>query len=201
VQLFSIPYETKNLLPFDGEVYAFPGFFNEEESEHYFNQLLNTINWKQDAITILGKKIDLPRLTAWYGEVSKDYSYSAIENSSNAWTPELLEIKSRIEKQSQIEFNSVLLNLYRNGNDSVSWHRDKEKVLRKNPVIASVSFGATRKFKFRHVNDHKLVKTIDLTSGTFLLMKGETQHNWEHHIPKQKDVTKPRINLTYRILY
>jgi alkylated DNA repair dioxygenase AlkB len=200
MELFDVPYEPFNLLPFDGEVYCYPAFFNAEESIHYFNRLMNTINWKQDAISIHGKKINLPRLTAWYGETSVDYSYSGINNTSNGWTTELLEIKKRIEDHSGIEFNSVLLNLYRNGNDSVSWHRDKEKVLRKNPVIGSVSFGATRTFKFRHINNHALVKSIDLKTGTYLLMKGETQHFWEHHIPKQKNITEARINLTFRIL-
>jgi alkylated DNA repair dioxygenase AlkB len=191
---------SENLLPFDGEVYVYPDFFTIKESEHYFKVLFESINWKQDAMKFYGKEVKLPRLTAWHGSSVKDYSYSGIENKPVAMTRELLEIKSRIEKESSFSFNSVLLNLYRDGNDSVSWHRDNEKVLRVNPVIASVSFGATRTFKFRHVNDHSLVRSVDLTSGTYVLMKGRTQHLWEHHIPKSKKVNSPRISLTFRIL-
>jgi alkylated DNA repair dioxygenase AlkB len=191
---------SENLLPFDGEVYVHPGFFTNAESERYFKILLDTINWKQDAMKFYGKEVKLPRLTAWYGTSVKDYSYSGIENKPVPMTRELLEIKSRVENESSFRFNSVLLNLYRDGNDSVSWHRDNEKVLRINPVIASVSFGATRIFKFRHINNHSLVKSVELSSGTYVLMKGQTQHMWEHHIPKSKKVHSPRISLTFRIL-
>ena len=120
---------------------------------------------------------------------------------THPWTPELLEIKSRIEEQAQIHFTSVLLNYYRNGNDYVGWHRDNEKVLRINPVIASVSFGATRTFKFRHMADKSLVRSAELAHGTYVLMKGETQHKWEHQVPKTKKVLTPRISLTFRILH
>ena len=147
-----------------------------------------------------GKAVNLPRLTAWYGEHDSDYSYSGISMKSHPWTPELLEIKSRIEEQAQIHFTSVLLNYYRDGNDHVGWHRDNEKVLRINPVIASVSFGASRTFKFRHIADKSLVRSVELTHGTYVLMKGETQHKWEHQVPKTKKVLTPRISLTFRIL-
>jgi alkylated DNA repair dioxygenase AlkB len=202
-ELFSDPGSSDpiNLLPFDGEVYVIHHFFSAEESEFYFQKLLNTINWQQDALTMYGRKLNLPRLTAWYGDSLKDYSYSGIVMHTNKWTKELLEIKQRIEEHANMKFTSVLLNLYRNGNDYVSWHRDKEKVLRNNPTIASVSFGATRTFKFRHIDNHSLVKSVELKSGTYVLMKGETQHKWEHHIPKSKDVNTPRVSLTFRILF
>jgi len=191
----------QNLLPFDGEVNVYPQFFSKAESDHYLQTLLNTIDWQQDKMKIYGKEVNLPRLTAWYGEHLNDYSYSGINLKSKPWTPELKSIKQKIEGFTGIKFTSVLLNYYRNGNDSVSWHRDNEKVLRVNPVIASVSFGATRTFRFRHVNDYSLIRTVELEHGTFLLMKGETQHKWQHQIPKSKKVLKPRVSLTFRIMY
>jgi alkylated DNA repair dioxygenase AlkB len=190
-----------NILPYDGEVYVIRGFFNEEESAEYFKTLLNTIEWKQDEMKMYGKIVKLPRLTAWYGDNGKDYSYSGIEQKGRGWTKELQEIRERIQNHSGIKFTSVLCSLYRNGNDSVSWHRDNEKVLRVNPVIASVSFGATRVFRFRHVDDHSVVRSVELTSGTYVLMKGETQHKWEHQIPASKKILTPRISLTFRILF
>lgn len=188
-----------NLLPYDGEVYVYPGFFSTEQSDHYFEQLLTTIEWKQDQLKFYGKKVNLPRLTAWYGGHDADYSYSGISMKSRPWTTELLEIKSRIEANAHMQFTSVLLNYYRTGNDYVGWHRDNETVLRVNPVIASVSFGATRTFRFRHYTD-KTIRSIELASGTYVLMKGETQHKWEHQIPRSKKVIAPRISLTFRIL-
>ena len=191
---------TVNLLPLDGEVYVFPGFFDKSESDRFLKYLLDHINWQQDQMKFYGKAVDLPRLTAWYGEHDSDYSYSGISMQTHPWTPELLEIKSRIEEQAQTHFTSVLLNYYRDGSDHVGWHRDNEKVLRVNPVIASVSFGATRTFKFRHISDKSLVRSVELTHGTYVLMKGETQHKWEHQVPKTKKVLAPRISLTFRIL-
>jgi len=120
---------------------------------------------------------------------------------TNPWSPQLLEIKSRVEAHSKINFTSVLLNYYRNGNDHVGWHRDNEKVLRVNPVIASISFGATRIFRFRHINDKKLVRSTELHHGTYVLMKGETQHFWEHEVPKAKKISSPRISLTFRVIW
>ncbi len=148
-----------------------------------------------------GKTVHLPRLTAWYGESIQHYSYSGIDMNAKPWTKELLLIKNRLEANSGCIFTSVLLNLYRDGKDSVSWHRDNEKVLSVNPVIASVSFGATRLFKFRHIDDHNLVKSVELTNGMYVLMKGETQHKWEHSIPKTKRNISQRISLTFRILF
>lgn len=200
-ELFDVPYLSGNLLPFDGEVYAIPNFFSQEESNELFNKLLNTIEWNQDSMNFYGKTVNLPRLTAWYGDMSKDYSYSGIEQKTKSWTTELLFIKQRVEQHSKVKFTSVLLNLYRDGSDSVSWHRDNEKVLRIDPIIASVSLGAMRTFKFRHVDNHAMVKSIELHNGTYVLMKGETQQKWEHQIPKTKSISSPRISLTFRILF
>jgi alkylated DNA repair dioxygenase AlkB len=191
----------KNLLPKDGVVEVHPAFFTKPECDILLEYLVNETVWQQDSMKIYGKQVNLPRLTAWYGANMKEYTYSGIDMNPKPWTKELLFIKDRVEKQSGYKFTSVLLNYYRNGNDSVSWHRDQEKVLRVNPVIASVSFGATRTFKFRHVDDHSLVRSIELTNGMFVLMKGETQHKWEHTIPKTSRSVKERISLTFRILF
>lgn len=190
-----------NLLPKDGIVEVYPAFFTKEESEVLFDSLLNNIEWNQDSMKLYGKVVKLPRLTAWYGESMKKYSYSGIDMNVKPWTKDLTFIKERIEQSSGYKFTSVLLNLYRNGNDGVSWHRDNEKVLNINPVIGSVSFGATRTFKFRHIDDHSLIRSVNLTSGMFVLMKGETQHKWEHTIPKTSLYVNQRISLTFRILF
>jgi alkylated DNA repair dioxygenase AlkB len=201
-ELFAHKNETlSNLLPHDGIVEVHPSFFTETECDILLPILINETEWSQDTMKFYGKAINLPRLTAWYGASMKQYSYSGIDLKTKPWTQELLFIKNRIEKHSGLEFTSVLLNYYRNGNDSVSWHRDNEKVLQVNPVIASVSFGGTRTFKFRHVDDHRLVKSVELTNGMYLLMKGETQHKWEHTIPKTSKPVNPRVSLTFRILY
>lgn len=142
-----------------------------------------------------------PRLTAWYGDAGKDYSYSGITMQPLAWTDTLMAIKQSADKVAGVSFNSALLNLYRDGKDSMGWHRDNEKELGTNPVIASVSFGAPRRFLLRHYTDKKLVREIVLTHGSLLLMRGETQHYWEHSIPKTAKPAGSRINITFRIVH
>jgi alkylated DNA repair dioxygenase AlkB len=188
-----------NILPKDGEVLFFPNFFNKVESDRLFKSLIANILWQQDQIKFYGKMIDLPRLTAWYGDNDKPYTYSGIPMKPHSWTPDLLEIKNKIEKEAKVNFTSVLLNLYRDGKDSVAWHCDDEPELGRNPVIGSVSFGATRTFKFRHLQDKTVVK-VELTHGSFVLMQGETQHKWEHEIPKTSKILTPRVNLTFRVI-
>ena len=190
----------ENLLPKDGETFFFAHFFTAEESSFYFETLLKEIAWKEEPIIIFGKKIMQPRLTAWYGEAGKAYSYSGITMQPNLWTPTLLQIKERIESTSGVIFNSALLNFYRDGQDSNGWHSDNEKELGVNPVIGSVSFGASRTFKFKHRRDKRLNCSVDLANGSFLLMKGPTQHHWLHCIPKTKKVVESRINITFRII-
>ncbi len=142
----------------------------------------------------------MPRLTAWYGDEGRTYAYSGIVQTPIPWNDTLLTIKNRIEPLSNTIFNSVLLNRYRNGNDSVSWHSDDERELGKNPVIASVSFGQTRQFQFKNKHDSSRRMAIDLVDGSFLLMQGPTQHHWLHQIPKSKKEMKERINLTFRVI-
>ncbi len=149
---------------------------------------------------MFGKEVMQPRLTAWYGDSGKGYSYSGITMQPTPWNSTLIQIKEKIEKSSGVKFNSALLNFYRDENDSMGWHRDNEKELGENPSIGSVSFGATRTINFRHYFDKRLKNSIDLTDGSFLLMKGETQHYWQHSISKKSYPIGPRINLTFRTI-
>ena len=165
---------------------------------YLFAELYGTINWKQEVTLLFGKQVAIPRLTAWYGDAGKSYTYSNIKMEPNLWTPTLITIKSKIEAIAGTVFNSVLLNLYRDGKDSVAWHSDDESELGENPAIGSVSFGATRRFMLRHKYQKETKLEIQLTPGSFLLMKGQTQHFWQHQIPKAAKVTEPRINLTFR---
>lgn len=185
----------------DAEVIFYSHFFEKDESDLLFKKLSEEIKWRQDKITYYGKVIDLPRLTAWYGDLDKSYTYSNIAMRSDPWTPTLMYIKNKIEEVAKVNFNSVLLNLYRNGKDGVSWHQDNEPELGKNPVIGSVSFGGTRRFQFRHKLRRELGKIdVDLTHGSLLIMKGETQRYWQHQIPKTSKPVESRINLTFRVI-
>jgi len=188
-----------NILPKDGEALFFPNYFSQADSNRLLKSLTDNILWQQDQIKMYGKTINLPRLTAWYGADDLTYTYSGIQMKPNAWTADLLEIKNKIEQEAKVEFTGVLLNLYRNGRDSMAWHCDDEPELGKNPVIGSVSFGATRTFRFRHLQD-KIVEKVALSHGSFILMQGATQHNWEHEIPKTSKPLSPRINLTFRVI-
>ncbi|MBC7428487.1 MAG: alpha-ketoglutarate-dependent dioxygenase AlkB [Bacteriovorax sp.] len=190
----------KNLLPEKGIAIFYEEFFSEEESKYYFLNLEKEIEWKQEPIVIFGKKVMQPRLTAWYGDNSDEYRYSGITMKAHEWTPVLLEIKKKIEAVAGVKFTGALLNFYRDEKDSMGWHKDDEKELGKNPVIGSVSFGASRTFKFQNIKNKEGQVTVDLTSGSFLLMSGETQHHWKHSIPKRTKPLGARINITFRII-
>ncbi len=177
-----------------------PAVFNADESQHYLTTFINTITWEQRTISMYGKSMITPRLTAWYGDNGKNYAYSGNKFNPYPWTPELLEIKKRIEPIAGTTFNSVLLNYYRDGNDSVAWHSDNETELGLQPIIASVSFGQVRSFDIRNKENHTEKYSIKLESGSLLLMKGDLQQKWEHRIAKSVSVMKPRVNLTFRII-
>lgn len=189
-----------NLLPIPGEALFLPGFFTEEESNVFFEELTTGVIWKQEPIQIFGKTVLQPRFTAFYGDQDLSYSYSGITMNALPWTAALLAIKERIETHYQVKFNVCLLNHYRDGSDSMGWHRDNEKSLGKYPFIASVSFGAHRIFQFRRYKEKLPIISVDLSHGSVLVMKGETQHYWEHRLPKTVKVTEPRINLTFRLI-
>ncbi|MBF2027801.1 MAG: alpha-ketoglutarate-dependent dioxygenase AlkB [Oscillatoriales cyanobacterium C42_A2020_001] len=186
----------------NADVRLYRAFFNTEDSDRCFTLLLTQINWQQETAHLFNQSIPLPRLTAWYGDAGKSYTYSGIEMQPNPWTEPLLAIKSAVETVANVQFNSVLLNLYRNGSDSVGWHSDAEPTLGHNPVIASVSFGATRRFSFKpkHRKGEKPVH-LDLTHGSLLLMQGSTQHHWLHQVPKTTKPVGTRINLTFRVVH
>ena len=184
----------------DADVIIYRSLFNQRESDELFSKLYNSISWKQEFIKIYSKSIPIPRLTAWHGDQENQYTYSNIEMTPQPWTSLLLEIKGKIGPLSGVQYNSVLLNLYRDGRDSVAWHSDDEAELGINPVVGSVSFGASRRFVLKHRYQADLKQEIDLTHGDFLLMKGPTQHHWRHQIPKTKKLVNPRINLTFRTI-
>lgn len=189
-----------NLLPKEGEAYFYSEFFSKEESDDFFKRLTEEVDWKQEPIVIFGKQVMQPRLTAWFSDKDKVYSYSGITMQGTGWNKTLLEIKERIEKIAGVTFTGALLNFYRDEKDSMGWHKDDEKELGKNPVIGSVSFGAERTFKFQNIKEKELQTSIILTHGSFLLMRGQTQHCWKHSIPKRTKPLGPRINITFRVI-
>ncbi|WP_420321925.1 alpha-ketoglutarate-dependent dioxygenase AlkB family protein [Flagellimonas sp.] len=184
----------------DGDITYFPSFFSEELSNNYFQFLKDSIPWQQDKIKVFGKVYDQPRLTALFGDNQNSYSYSGITMQPHVFNPELIQIKERVEKASNTNFTSCLLNYYRDGKDSNGWHSDDEKELGINPIIASISFGASRFFHLRNKVDKTKKHKILLENGSLLLMKGATQHHWQHQIPKTSKPIGGRINLTFRIL-
>jgi alkylated DNA repair dioxygenase AlkB len=195
------PREFEKYILQDGEVWLMRNFLSIDAASKYFKIINDSINWKQEEITFYGKTYPVPRKTAWYGYEGFNYTYSGISCNPDPWTKELLEIKRDIESFLPSEdFNSVLLNLYRDGNDKVSWHADDEKGLGNNPTIASLSLGATRHFDLKHKDDPNLKMRIDLTPGSLVIMTGELQHNWLHQIPVQKTIKEARINLTFRTI-
>lgn len=183
----------------DGELVYYPGFFSAEEAERYFNILKEDIDWRQEGMKLYGKEVLFPRLMAWYGDRGSSYAFSGRRYEPLEWTEELSYIKDKVAALAGVEFNSVLLNRYRNGNDSMGWHADDEPELGKDPVIASVNFGAARRFMFRHMRE-KLKYEVELTHGSVLIMKGSIQHYWQHQVPKTKKAMDERINLTFRVI-
>jgi len=184
----------------DADVTLYEAFFSKAESNILYPSLKKNIQWQQDQITIFGKTMDLPRLTAWYGDEECVYTYSGISMQPKPWNDDLRLIKERIESKTKITFNSCLLNYYRSGKDSMGWHQDNEQELGENPIIGSVSFGETRPFQLKHIKLDLKKTDIPLTHGSFLIMQGTTQHFWKHKIPKTTRNINPRINLTFRII-
>tara|TARA_B100001123_G_scaffold280373_1_gene312357 strand:- start:61 stop:690 length:630 start_codon:yes stop_codon:yes gene_type:complete len=184
----------------DAEVFLYPSLLYYHEADQLFDNLKTSIIWEKQKIKLYGGLHDVPRLTAWYGDPDKSYVYSGIKLKTRPWNSDLLQIRDIIEKISKAKFNSVLLNLYRSGSDSVSWHSDDESELGKNPVIGSLSLGESRQFHMKHKYDRDLKQKILLQHGSFLLMRGKTQHNWLHQIPKRKNLKGERINLTFRTI-
>ena len=185
----------------DAEVFLYPSLLSNQEADQLFDSLKTSIIWEKHKIKLYGRVHDVPRLTAWYGDPNKSYEYSGIKLKTRLWNAALLIIREKIETISKTKYNSVLLNLYRSGSDSVLWHSDDEPELGKNPVIGSLSLGEAREFQMKHKYDRDLKKNFLLKHGSFLLMKGKTQHNWLHQIPKRKNLKGERINLTFRTIH
>ena len=197
--LFEAPkHEPEAISLLDADMLLYRQFFSEKESNIFFQQLLDEIQWQQGRIKVYGKVHDEPRLSAWYGDEGRSYTYSGVTRYAEAWTRTLIAIKHKIEEEVNIGFNSVLINLYRDGRDGVGWHSDDEPGLGKNPVIASVSLGESRVFQLRHKTEKGEKYSLNLTSGSFLLMRGTTQRYWQHQVPKTSKQLSKRINLTFR---
>jgi alkylated DNA repair dioxygenase AlkB len=191
--------KTKNWLPKDGTVHYYGKVLSTREANQYLSTLLTTIEWRNDEAIIFGKKIITKRKVAWYGEKPFDYTYSKVTKKALPWTNELLQLKMVIEKECGETFNSCLLNLYHSGEEGMAWHSDGEKDLKKDGAIASLSFGAERKFAFKHKETKETV-SLFLEHGSLLVMKDTTQSNWLHRLPPTKRVTTPRVNLTFRTI-
>jgi alkylated DNA repair dioxygenase AlkB len=175
-----------------------PNLIDITESDRLLARFIAEMPWKQTSLKIYDKEVITPRLTAWYGDFGTDYSKIEQVADPIPWTEDLLSLKQMVEPLAVVQFNSVLLNYYRDGNDSVAWHSDRERVLGKYPVIASVSFGQVRSFDIRNKQDHSEKYSVRLEHGSFLLMKAGLQEHWEHRIAKSTKAMKPRVNLTFR---
>ncbi len=184
-----------NLLPYDGEAYLLENAI----SEALVAPLIDEVAWRQDHITLYGKTHPLPRLQAWYGDAGLDFTYSRIHLEALPWSDRLNQIRGQVQELGQAQFNSVLCNLYRDGRDKNGWHRDNEKPFGQCPTIASLSYGAIRRFSLRHLRTRQRID-LDLPSGSLLLMSGRCQHDWEHQIVATRKPVGLRLNLTFRYI-
>lgn len=184
----------------DADLLFDPDFLPPREAGLLFDQLEQAVHWRQDRIRLFGKEHLIPRLQAFQSDPGVHYTYSGLPMQGDDWIPAVLPLKQRLEALCAHPFNAVLLNLYRNGQDAMGWHADNEPELGHNPTIASVSLGATRRFRLRH-NERRQTHALELTSGSLLLMQGSTQHHWQHCLPRTRRCQSPRINLTFRFIH
>ena len=187
----------QELLPYDGSAVLHEWVLGDASWESLMADLVEVVPWESHTIKMFGKEYPQPRLVAWFGDPGSDYSYSGLKMNVRPWIPTVSMLREAAERIAGVRFNSVLVNLYRDGNDKVSWHRDNDPELGEEPVIASISLGAPRRFKFRHLLTREVVETT-LTPGSMVVMSGLSQSCWEHEIPRQAAVSEPRINLTFR---
>ena len=183
----------------DGLVNYYGKILAYQEANQYLDLLMQNILWKNDEVILFGKHIVTKRKTAWYGDSDYLYTYSNITKQALPWTKELYDLKQMVEEFAGVKFNSCLLNLYHNGNEGMGWHSDDEKSLGKDNTIASLSFGAERKFLLKHKQTKQIISLV-LEHGSLLIMKDTTQTNWLHSLPKSKNIVQPRINLTFRTI-
>jgi alkylated DNA repair dioxygenase AlkB len=196
----SLLFEPENLLPKEGIAIYYGIVFNEKEATRICKELLDTISWKQDEVVMFGKKIVTKRKVAWYADAGIAYTYAGVKKSGLIWTESLLEIKQKVETITGARYNACLLNLYHEGEEGMGWHQDNEKEIVAGSSIASLSFGAVRKFAFKHGTTNERLD-IELENGSLLDMKGVIQQYWYHSLPKTKKVTQLRINLTFRLMH
>lgn len=195
----NLPDFPVNILPKDGTTEYYGKIFSDAECEKYYQYLFNQIPWENDEAVIFGKLIYTKRKVAWFGEKQFEYTYSKRTKFAKIWTPELLELKKKCEEASGETYNSCLLNLYHDGSEGMAYHSDGEKDLKKHGAIASLTFGAERKFSFKHKFSKERID-IQLENGSLLVMKGTTQENWLHRLPPTTKVKTPRVNLTFRTI-
>ena len=200
MQLFDIEADPRhNHLPYDGTVQYYGKVIQEMVADDYFEKLMQNIAWENDQAIILGRQITTKRKVAWYGDQGYEYTYSNVNRYALPWAVELLELRQRVQQLTGEHFNSCLLNLYHTGEEGMAWHSDDETDLKKNGAIASLSFGAERKFAFKHKQSKEKVE-LYLEHGSLLVMKDTTQSHWLHSLPPTKKVTTARINLTFRTI-
>lgn len=200
MDLFNTDTDTfSNLLPYDGEVNYYGKILDHQKAQWFLERLMQSIDWKNDEAKFFGKHIITKRKAAWYGDNPYNYTYSNTTKQALPWTRELLELKMLVEKTTGVRFNSCLLNLYHSGEEGMAWHSDDEKSLGADTSIASLSFGAERKFSFKHKTTKQVISLL-LENGSLLVMKGTTQTHWLHRLPPTKKVSRPRVNLTFRTI-
>ena len=200
MQLFDIEADPRhNHLPYDGTVQYYGKVIQEMVADDYFEKLMQNIAWENDQAIIFGRQITTKRKVAWYGDQGYEYTYSNVNRYALPWTVELLELRQRVQQLTGERFNSCLLNLYHTGEEGMAWHSDDETDLKKNGVIASLSFGAERKFAFKHKQSKEKVE-LYLEHGSLLVMKDTTQSHWLHRLPPTRKVSTARINLTFRTI-
>ena len=203
-QLFSDESQSKGnhvpreILPYGGSAKYYPSCLGNLKAADVFSSLYSDTPWETYTIRMFGKVSEQPRQVAWYGDPGSGYSYSGLKMNIRNWTPLILQLKNICQQFAEQEFNSVLLNLYRDGSDKVGWHSDNEPELGYEPTIASLSLGAERRFKFRLREDHDVKEEIILPSGSLVVMSGPCQQLWDHEIPKELKIKTARINLTFR---
>lgn len=188
-----------SMLPKDGVVEYYGKVFSQSECDFYFQYLMNDISWEHDEAVIFGKLIYTKRKVAWFGDKKFEYTYSKRTKYAEIWTPELLDLKKKCEIISGETYNSCLLNLYHDGSEGMAYHSDAEKDLKKHGAISSLTFGAERKFSFKHkINKERI--DVFLENGSLLVMKDTTQENWLHRLPPTMKIKTPRVNLTFRTI-
>ena len=197
MKLFNEADPQRNYLPYDGTVNYY-GVITDKQ-DYFYDVLLKKVAWKPDQAIIFGKHLETKRKVAWYGDKQFEYSYSGIQKVAMPWIEELLELKEMVESISGESYNSCLLNLYHDGSEGMAWHSDGEKDLKKNGAIASLTFGAERKFSFKHKQSKERIDML-LENGSLLVMKDTTQSHWMHRLPPTKQLHGPRINLTFRTI-